>query len=208
LQSLYETRFVQRTRQEKGCLLCTLCRESDNELSFALFDEFCEYKDFEAHVKSELYTRTMDAIAPLLARQPKLEVFHAIAGQQSIPYATKGREGTGDPRDRVHVISSFQAKSHVAAQQLKQQIEAMDLVAKTRKEPGVLRYTFVQHLDEKSRFKILEEYINDKAANEHSSSEHGRRMVEVIMPLIVTAPLIQFFEDVSEPPRNDSDSGR
>ncbi len=52
-----------------------------------------------------------------------------------------------------------------------------ELVAATRAEPGCLRYEATQMLDDPTCFLLFEQYVDEDALQQHSSSEHFRRLV-------------------------------
>lgn len=57
-------------------------------------------------------------------------------------------------------------------------VQYADLVTKTRAEPGCINYDFHQHPTESHRFVFYENYVDQRAFEEHIAQPHTRVWVD------------------------------
>jgi quinol monooxygenase YgiN len=54
-------------RDEKGCLRCQFCRESEDDNAFTIVEEWRSREDFDEHLRSQVFSVLL-GLAPLLKR--------------------------------------------------------------------------------------------------------------------------------------------
>jgi quinol monooxygenase YgiN len=82
-------------------------------------------------------------------------------------------------------------------QRVRREFEA--LVAPTRAEPGCLLYELFVDRESPGVFFFVQEYAGEAAFEAHVASEHVRRMLEVVLPLLAEPPDIRRLEMLSSP---------
>ena len=103
--------------------------------------------------------------------------------------------GSPSSSNRVHVIARAVARRG-EEQRVRREFEA--LVAPTRAEPGCLRYELFVDRERPGVFLFVQEYVDDAAFEAHVASEHVRRMLDVVLPLLAEPPDIRRLNALSE----------
>lgn len=67
------------------------------------------------------------------------------------------------------------------------------MVNKSITENGCIAYKLLKDVGEENEFLIYEKYENDKAVEEHKSSEHFKNFLNSILPLLAKEPIIGKF---------------
>lgn len=67
------------------------------------------------------------------------------------------------------------------------------MVNKSITENGCIAYKLLKDVSEENEFLIYEKYENDKAVEEHKSSEHFKSFLNSILPLLAKDPIIGKF---------------
>jgi (4S)-4-hydroxy-5-phosphonooxypentane-2,3-dione isomerase len=76
---------------------------------------------------------------------------------------------------------------HVKADSLDQFVaETKANASNTRKEPGVVRFDFLQQVDDLSRFVLYEVYRDEQAIDAHRATAHYAKWRDAVPSLLVT----------------------
>ncbi len=67
------------------------------------------------------------------------------------------------------------------------------MVNKSIAENGCLTYKLLKKIDSENNFFIYEKYKNEEAVENHNSSEHFKRFINAVMPLLTKEPIIEVF---------------
>ncbi len=67
------------------------------------------------------------------------------------------------------------------------------MVNKSLAENGCLTYKLLKEVDKENDFFIYEKYENEKAVENHNSSEHFKGFINTVMPLLTKEPTIEIF---------------
>jgi quinol monooxygenase YgiN len=60
-------------------------------------------------------------------------------------------------------------------------------------ENGCLNYKLLKAVDKENDFFIYEKYENEKAVDNHNSSEHFKSFINAVMPLLTKEPTIEIL---------------
>lgn len=60
-------------------------------------------------------------------------------------------------------------------------------------ENGCLTYKLLKEVNKENDFYIYEKYENEKAVENHNSSEHFKSFINAVMPLLTKEPTIENF---------------
>ncbi len=67
------------------------------------------------------------------------------------------------------------------------------MVNKSLAENGCLTYKLLKEVDKENDFFIYEKYENEKAIENHNSSQHFKGFINAVMPLLTKEPTIENF---------------
>jgi len=78
-----------------------------------------------------------------------------------------------------------QVHVHVKKDMTEQFIEATRKNAsKSIYEPGIMRFDFIQHEEDKNRFVLVEVYRDDNAPAKHKETQHYKEWRETVEPMM------------------------
>jgi quinol monooxygenase YgiN len=97
-------------------------------------------------------------------------------------------------KDTLSVIVRIKARPG-KADELKAAIGG--LVGPTRKEPGCVRYTFLQNNEDLNDFTLVEEWQDDKALESHFATKHFKDTMEKMPSLVAAEPDIRRYHIVA-----------
>lgn len=63
----------------------------------------------------------------------------------------------------------------------------------TRKERGNLSYKIFRLRDDETKFTFIEEWLNDTAIEQHNNTEHFKKFIDEITPMLKSEPRIEQF---------------
>ncbi|MEY8738433.1 putative quinol monooxygenase [Bacillales bacterium AN1005] len=75
----------------------------------------------------------------------------------------------------------------------------LELVGPARLEEGCLYYDLYQNIEDPNTFYILDGWVNEKAVAEHAQHPNVARVMEVLSPLLLSAPKITLNNRLSDP---------
>lgn len=67
------------------------------------------------------------------------------------------------------------------------------MVNKSLSEVGCITYKLSKDLHKENDFFFYEKYENEKAVEKHNSSEHFKKFINSVMPLLTKEPVIENF---------------
>lgn len=67
------------------------------------------------------------------------------------------------------------------------------MIKKSVSENGCLTYKLFKSLNKENEFFFYEKYENEKAVENHNSSEHFKFFIDSVMPLLTKEPTIEIY---------------
>lgn len=67
--------LIANSRKEAGVVTYKLFKSTENDNEFLFFEEYADKQAMEQHSKSDHFNKFMEAVKPLLAGEPRLEMF-------------------------------------------------------------------------------------------------------------------------------------
>lgn len=86
--------------------------------------------------------------------------------------------------------------AHLSIQRTKTEefLELADsMINKSIAERGCLIYKLLKELNKENEFFFYEKYKNEKAVENHNSSEHFKTFIDSVTPLLAKEPTIEIF---------------
>lgn len=179
---------VERTRGVDGCRFVAMLQETEDAASFAVVEVFATYDSLRAHARGPLVSEFEAAVLPVLDGELKRDVYLPMAEQNRLSYAASVFGGAKHSSDSLFVLTDFDARDVAAATECKTSIEDTRLVAESRQEKGILYFTVAQHMEDKRRFTIVEEYKDLKAFDAHTDAAHLAAAIAALHPHLVEKP--------------------
>ncbi|WP_299714982.1 putative quinol monooxygenase [uncultured Tenacibaculum sp.] len=71
--------------------------------------------------------------------------------------------------------------------------ETFSVTSKSREETGCLEYNILENCYSENKFMIYEVYENNKAFENHKQSEHYKKYINLVMPILAKEPVIEIY---------------
>lgn len=98
--------------------------------------------------------------------------------------------------DEQHIICEVSCET---ANRAKVKELLLELVGPARLEEGCLYYDLYQTIENPNTFYILDGWVNEKAVAEHTQHPNVISVMEVMSPLLLSAPQITLSHRISDP---------
>lgn len=179
-RALVDASVVERTRASGGCRFVALLQGTERASEFVLVEVFSDYDTLSAHAASPVREAFEAAVKPHCDAGVRRDVFMAMAEQHLISYARGFTRPRMSDRDSVFCLTEFASGDLHAASLLRKAATESRLVECSRAEPGVLYYTIAQHVEDKKRFVIVEQYRDHKAFDVHTDTENLKSAIDAM----------------------------